>query len=112
LTVAPTLRVRRLIEGARVAETTDRARQLVRVRWAVAAASRRLPRTTCLHEALAGALLARRLAGVAPTIAYGGRRETSGFRGHAWLEWNDEALVGYQGEHERFEPVRGASCTT
>jgi len=74
--------------------------------WAVEAASRYVPRATCLVQALAlQALCARR--GQATTlrigVAHGERRE---LEAHAWLEGEGRILIGSRGS-TGFAPLSG-----
>ncbi|MEE8469670.1 MAG: lasso peptide biosynthesis B2 protein, partial [Planctomycetota bacterium] len=80
-------RTRRWLErggrGGRGA-ASDPEPDLRRVRWAVNAASRLLPGTRCLAQALAGqVLLARR--GVPTSLRIGVERSSEAMSAHAWL---------------------------
>ncbi len=72
--------------------------------WAVSAASRRVPRATCLTQALAlQTLLARQ--SLASDLHIGVARDGDGrFEAHAWLEAEGRVLIG-GGELERFTPL-------
>jgi len=64
------------------------------IAWAVEAASRRVPRATCLTQALAGTLLLA-AHGHAATLRVGVARSDDGeFRAHAWIESEGEAVLG------------------
>jgi len=64
-----------------------------RMAWAVAVASRYVPKATCLVQALAGqALLARR--GQASRLHIGVAKPEGLFEAHAWLEWEGHVLLG------------------
>jgi hypothetical protein len=69
--------------------------------WAVQSAARRVPRATCLTQALAlQSLLAA--AGHASSLRIGVAREDGGrFEAHAWLESGGRILIGAGGS-ERF----------
>ena len=74
--------------------------------WAVEAASRYVPRATCLVQALAlQALCARRGQATALRIgvAHGERRE---LEAHAWLEGEGRILIGSRGS-TGFAPLSG-----
>lgn len=67
--------------------------ELQRVRWAVSRASRLLPGTRCLPQALAGqVLLARR--GVPVNLRIGVGHGEEGFAAHAWLERDGKTVLG------------------
>jgi|SRR3954471_1139304 hypothetical protein len=62
--------------------------------WAVDAARRRVPRATCLTQALSAKILLRGF-GYASQLCLGVAREgDGGFRAHAWLERNGHPIVG------------------
>jgi len=64
-----------------------------RVAWAVAVASRYVPKATCLVKALAGqALLARR--GQPCRLHIGVAKPEGRVAAHAWLEWEGRVLLG------------------
>lgn len=65
-----------------------------RIVWAVEAAARRVPRTTCLVRALAAqALLARR--GYTSQLRLGVTRGSNeAFEAHAWIEQDGRVLLG------------------
>jgi Transglutaminase-like superfamily len=64
-----------------------------RIVWAVGAADRLVPRTTCLVRALAAqALLARR--GHASQLRLGVAGSGRSFEAHAWLERDGHVLIG------------------
>lgn len=75
-----------------------------RVVWAVRAASARVPRASCLTQALAArALLARR--GLPSDLRIGvARSSENGIEGHAWLERNGRIVIG-ESEPERYKPL-------
>jgi hypothetical protein len=65
------------------------------IAWAVAAAGRRIPWSTCLVEALAADYLLRR-AGFAPELRIGMRRGASvvPLEAHAWVMCGGQVLIG------------------
>lgn len=88
LRVVPVDRLRR-----RVGRTRPHARTAERIAWAVQAASRRLPGTTCLASALAAQrLLARD--GHDCQLTIGVARNERGFAAHAWVVCDGVTLVG------------------
>lgn len=88
LRVVPVERLRR-----RVACGRPHARSAERIAWAVHAASRRLPGTTCLASALAAQrLLARD--GHDCQLTIGVARNERGFAAHAWVVCDGVTLVG------------------
>lgn len=65
-----------------------------RIAWAVRAAGRRVPASTCLVEALAVQLLLARF-GHRSELKLGVARDASQkFIAHAWVEWNGRIVVG------------------
>ena len=75
-----------------------------RVAWAVAAASRFVPGTTCLSRALGSQiLLAER--GVQADLHIGVARDQHGFRAHAWVKTGDRIVGGAPEEIEQFTPL-------
>lgn len=75
-----------------------------RIAWAVAAAGRFVPRSTCLAEALAAHALMQR-SGLASVIWVGVDRNVSaGFRAHAWVECAGQIAVGAT-ESAGFTPI-------
>jgi hypothetical protein len=75
-----------------------------RIAWAVPAASRYVPRATCLTQALsAQVLLARR--GYPAELRIGVARDSHGaFNAHAWVEHDGRIIVGELG-YEEFTPL-------
>ncbi len=72
-----------------------------RVAWAVAAASRLVPGTTCLGRALGSQiLLAER--GVQADLHIGVARDQHGFRAHAWVKSGDRIVGGTPEGIEQF----------
>jgi len=73
---------------------------LDRVVWSVKAIAARVPRASCLTQALAATILLARH-GHAATLRVGVQRDVDGrFAAHAWLESNGTAILG--------EPEAGA----
>jgi Transglutaminase-like superfamily len=69
-----------------------------RLAWAVRNASRVVPRSTCLTQALALQYLLSR-AGRLSSIHIGVAKERNGgFKAHAWVEHNGETILGSSGE--------------
>lgn len=88
LRVVPVDRLRRPVGRAR-----PHARPAERIAWAVRAASRRLPGTTCLASALAAQrLLARD--GRDCQLTIGVARNERGLAAHAWVVCDGVTLVG------------------
>ncbi len=97
-------RLRRPVGPAR-----PRARPADQVAWAVRAASRRLPGTTCLASALATQrLLARE--GHASQLTIGVARNDRGFAAHAWVVCEGVTLVGGD-ESPGYTPLLAWSST-
>ena len=76
-----------------------------RIAWAVEAAARRIPRASCLIQALAADAMLRR-SGRLPDLHIGVAREGSAFEAHAWLELDGTVLVGNHVLH-RYTPLTG-----
>jgi hypothetical protein len=94
--------------GAKAARREFRGRRAKATRedvtWAVAAASRRIPRATCLTQALAlQTLLAQE--GYQSNLHIGVAKTPDGqLEAHAWLESGGRIVIG-GGEVERFTPL-------
>lgn len=65
--------------------------------WAVEAASRRVPRATCLTQALSAKLLLRCFGQDAQLCLGVARSADGGLRAHAWLERNGGPILGGAG---------------
>lgn len=92
--------VQRVLEGSQRLPAT--ARSGVRpdqIGWAIDAASRRVPRASCLTQAVAGQILLRRH-GIASTLQVGVIRDQQGFRAHAWIEEGGRILIGGIGSRQ------------
>lgn len=77
-------------------EGRTRRRAIAEVRWAVNAASARLPgATTCLPRAVAAQAMLRRR-GVGTSLNYGASTAGRRLEAHAWLQANDEGVVGHE----------------
>lgn|SRR5574341_1234140 len=76
-----------------------------RIAWAVAAASRYVPRATCLVQALAGRFLLEQH-GHPATLRIGVARddERGNFEAHAWLECRGRVVIGGT-QSERYQPL-------
>ena len=77
--------------------------------WAIEAAARRIPRASCLTQAVAGQYLLRRN-GHASELRVGVARGESGFRAHAWIEHDGRVLIGGSGS-AAFTPLPGFTRT-
>lgn len=75
-----------------------------RIGWAVAAAGRYVPRSTCLAEAFAAHVLMQRN-GLPSVICVGVAQNVSaGFRAHAWVECAGQIAIG-SAESPDFTPI-------
>lgn len=73
-----------------------------RVVWAVRAASARIPRATCLTQALAVRLMLQRR-GLPALLRIGvARSAEKGVEGHAWIECQGRIIIG-QSEPEHYK---------
>jgi hypothetical protein len=76
-----------------------------RLAWAVRAAALRVPRATCLTQALALQWLLAR-AGLRATIHVGvARNDRRGFESHAWVQYCGRVVIGGDEAPERFVQV-------
>ncbi|MEX2541901.1 MAG: lasso peptide biosynthesis B2 protein [Trueperaceae bacterium] len=94
LWLVPLSRLHRALTKRRIETrplTSYRARRLA---WAVTAVSSRVPSATCLTRALALQVLLRQRG--SPSEVHVGMASTSrgDVQGHAWLEWQQEVLIG------------------
>ena len=86
----------RVVHGmlARSLRQSKRGIPAERITWAVSAAARRIPRATCLTQALAGLLLLSRY-GHAATLRLGVAKDPHGrLQAHAWLESEGRTILG------------------
>ncbi len=97
--------VRRIVDrlGARRVRTPAGTEPTVeRVVWAVRAASARIPRATCLTQALAVRLMLQRR-GLPALLRIGvARSAEKGVEGHAWIECQGRIIIG-QSEPEHYK---------
>ena len=95
---SPTIvRALRRYESAHGSEAALRRVSLERIIWAVEAAAKRIPRATCLTQAIAASMLLRRFgyhAQLCLGVAHG---EDGSLRAHAWLEREGRAVLGGAG---------------
>jgi hypothetical protein len=100
-----TLELHRRVPGAERRTAPDAADLCVRVEHAIRRAARFVPGARCLARALAGqALLSRR--GVATDLRIGvTRREEKGLVAHAWLEREEQVILGGRTNGE-YTPLR------
>jgi hypothetical protein len=76
-----------------------------RLAWAVEVAARRIPRASCLTQALVLQYLLGQ-AGRESCVHIGVAKKTAGrFESHAWVECGGEILIGDNGELERYSPI-------
>jgi hypothetical protein len=102
----PYRRTRELAD--RYARVTPRGRRRAapeRTAWAVEATARRIPRATCLTQALAAEVMLRR-AGHLPQVHIGVAKDRAAIEAHAWLELDGRVLVGDHdlGRYTRLQP--------
>jgi hypothetical protein len=95
LRFAPSFLTGRLVTRAAANQPSSADRQVVvAVARAVKCASRRVPGSTCLAQALAGwAMLTRRHEGAVVRLGVN-RDAAGGLLAHAWLECNGEKVLG------------------
>lgn len=77
-----------------------------RTAWAIEATARRIPKATCLTQALAAEVMLRR-DGHRPEIHIGvAKPDRAAFEAHAWLELDGRVLVGDHdlGRYTRLQP--------
>jgi hypothetical protein len=104
LWLIPLARLHRGLTTRRVEIASLAPARARRLAWAVAAASCRVPRATCLTRALALQLLLRQRGSPSRIHVGLGRRGPGEVRGHAWLEWQGEVLIG-GGEISAFRTI-------
>jgi hypothetical protein len=80
-----------------VVEASKHAASVDEIVWAIGAASRRIPRATCLTQALSASLLLRWFGYDARLCLGVGRNGDGSLRAHAWLERAGYAVVGGEG---------------
>lgn len=89
--------LRRALDACSGRVTHDGAHNIARVKWAVEAASRRIPGgRTCLIEALTADVMLRRR-GYEPVLHFGVRKHANRIPpvdGHAWVVCDNRIVVG------------------
>jgi len=91
------LRLLSRLERRTMSESSNRWSRAETIVWAVEAASRRVPRATCLTQALSAKLLLRAV-GQNARLRLGVARNSDGsFRAHAWLEQAGQPILGGTG---------------
>lgn len=85
------------VESMRDVEVVNPRVSAATIVWAVEAMSRRVPRASCLTQALAAKLLFR-VFGLRSQLCLGvARRADGSFRAHAWLERGGRPILGGTG---------------
>jgi hypothetical protein len=98
----PQARLRSLL--ARAARRRARVPHSVEeIRWAVEMAAPKVPRASCLTQALATELLLER-SGHPADVRLGVRRDGGAVRAHAWVVTGGQVVVGGEGS-ERYAPL-------
>ena len=81
-----------LVSRARAGRVRS-AESVDRIAWAVRAASRAVPRATCLTQAIAVSILMVRR-GYDAQVSIGVAAKQGGIDAHAWVEHNGEIVIG------------------
>ena len=116
LWLLPYGRLHRLVHRGPAPSRRDAAgtAEVQRVRdvvWAVVAVSRRVPRATCLTQALAAQRLLADV-GVRAELRIGVARDAGGaFEAHAWLEHEGRIVLGEVDGMERFTTLTGGGSS-
>ena len=76
-----------------------------RIAWAVEAIARRIPRASCLTQALAADAMLRR-SGRLPNLQIGVVKDRDLLEAHAWVELDGTVLVGNH-DLDRYTPLAG-----
>jgi Transglutaminase-like superfamily len=92
--------VNRFARAARPRRSKPSVKQLS---WSVSAASRFVPRATCLTQAVALHILLKR-AGYQSRLRIGVSSKSGEFESHAWVENHDHVVIG-NAESQRFTPM-------
>ena len=96
-------KVQRMAAGTATARSP--ARSPGEIVWAVEAVARRVPRASCLTQAVSAQYLLRRH-GHRSELRVGVARGDTGFRAHAWVEHAGRVLIGGEGS-AAFTPLHG-----
>jgi hypothetical protein len=106
LTVVPFRSAQRLVaRSARMPGHRNRSLSEDDLAWAVETASRRVPRATCLTQALALQLLLNREGRPSELRLGVAKRTDGGLEAHAWLESGGRILIGGGSHASRFTPL-------
>ena len=97
--------VRRVVDVEPEISSELAGMRVSRLAWAVQAAARRIPRASCLTQALVLQHLMAR-AGKRAELHIGVAKESGrGFEAHAWVEYGGSVVLGDNGELERYAPM-------
>lgn len=91
------LRLVRHFESSKTADATDALIPVSTMLWAVEAASRRIPRASCLTQAIAAKLLLQAFGRDARLCLGVARTGEGALRAHAWLERDGRPVLGGAG---------------
>jgi hypothetical protein len=80
------------------------------VREAVGRASLRVPRATCLVQAIAGWIMLQR-SGIRVVVRIGVQKDSFGFSAHAWLSMGEETIIGGESSASRFSTLEPREAT-
>jgi len=81
-------------QNSRVAKSSLDSKAVYKIVWAVSAAARRIPRATCLTQALATQIMLGRRA-YATDLHFGAKKNGQKLDAHAWIERNGNILIGF-----------------
>jgi len=101
------------IHGTTVADSTlaeAKAKRVREVRDAVYRASLRVPKATCLVQAISGWIMLQR-SGIRVVVRIGVQKDSLGFSAHAWLNLGDETIIGGEGSGSRFSTLEPFQAT-
>ena len=101
------------VHGATVADSTPaaaKAKRVHEVRDAVHRASLRVPKATCLVQAISGWIMLQR-SGIRVVVRIGVQKDSLGFSAHAWLSLGDETIIGGENSASRYSTLEPRQAT-
>ena len=87
-----------------------KAKRVREVRDAVHRASLRVPKATCLVQAISGWSMLRQ-SGIRVVVRIGVQKDALGFSAHAWLNLGDETIIGGENSALRYSTLEPRQAT-
>lgn len=101
------------VQGTSVVDPTlaeAEANRIREVRDAIGRASLRVPKATCLVQAISGWIMLQR-SGIRVVVRIGVQKDSLGFSAHAWLSMGEETIIGGETSASRFSTLEPRQAT-